>query len=127
MHTVYLIYLILCRVVKEFEKKKDPLVQQMNELIQKFTTKQATIDQLEPSIIDLGEAFNEALYHLWKDLMTNEIQLYEQCEVTFAVNKIRILVSVYVGVAKLFLIVIIVCAQLTSFSVLFLPSVLINN
>ncbi|XP_013190894.1 dynein regulatory complex subunit 3 [Amyelois transitella] len=76
-------------VLEEFEKKKQPLVAQMNELINKFTTKQATIEDLEPKIMDLGEAFNEVLYELWKDLMTIEMRLYEQCEesrVQFSVN-----------------------------------------
>ncbi|KAL4712059.1 hypothetical protein ACJJTC_003726 [Scirpophaga incertulas] len=76
-------------IVDQFEKKKKPLVDQMNEIIQKFTSKQATIEELEPTLIDLGESFNEILYDLWKNLMMTEMQLYEQCEesrVQFAVN-----------------------------------------
>ncbi|XP_047534682.1 dynein regulatory complex subunit 3-like [Vanessa atalanta] len=76
-------------VVAEFEEKKKPLIEQMNEIIGKFTSKKATIDQLEPNIIDAGEAFNDIIYDLWKKLMTIEMQLYEQCEesrVQFAVN-----------------------------------------
>ncbi|XP_030020025.2 dynein regulatory complex subunit 3 isoform X1 [Manduca sexta] len=76
-------------VIEEFESKKKPLADQMNELITKFTTKQATIEQLEQTLVDLGETFNEVLYQLWKSLMTIEMQLYEQCEesrVQFAVN-----------------------------------------
>lgn len=69
------------RVVANFEAKKKPLVEQMNGLISKFTAKQATIEQLEPQLMDLGEAFNDALYELWKSLMTIEMQLYERCEV----------------------------------------------
>ncbi|CAH2981430.1 unnamed protein product [Chilo suppressalis] len=69
------------QVVENFEEKKKPLVDKMNELIQKFTTKQATIELLEPAIVDLGDAFNDVLYELWKSLMTIEMQLYEQCEV----------------------------------------------
>lgn len=53
----------------------------MNQIIGKFTAKQATMEQLEPNIIDAGEAFNELIYDLWKKLMTIEMQLYEQCEV----------------------------------------------
>ncbi|CAG9561376.1 unnamed protein product [Danaus chrysippus] len=76
-------------VVFEFEEKKKPLVEQMNQIIGKFTAKQATMEQLEPNIIDAGEAFNDLIYDLWKKLMTLEMQLYEQCEesrVQFAVN-----------------------------------------
>lgn len=64
-----------------FEEKKKPLVEQMNALIGKFATKQATIEQLEPQLMDLGEAFNDTLYELWKKLMTIEMELYERCEV----------------------------------------------
>lgn len=53
----------------------------MNEVIAKFMTKQATLEELEPNIVDLGEAFNDSLYEMWKNLMTIEMQLYEQCEV----------------------------------------------
>ncbi|XP_050351560.1 dynein regulatory complex subunit 3-like [Nymphalis io] len=76
-------------VVSVFEEKKKPLIDQMTELIGKFTSKKATIEQLEPNIIDAGEAFNDIIYDLWKQLMTIEMQLYEQCEesrVQFAVN-----------------------------------------
>ncbi|CAH2090948.1 unnamed protein product [Euphydryas editha] len=76
-------------VVDEFEEKKTPLINKMNEIISKFTSKQATLEQLEPSILDAGEAFNDIIYDLWKKLMTIEMQLYEQCEesrVQFAVN-----------------------------------------
>ncbi|XP_028158558.1 dynein regulatory complex subunit 3 [Ostrinia furnacalis] len=76
-------------VVSNFEAKKKPLVDQMNEIIRKFTSKQATIEQLEPQLMDLGEAFNDALYELWKSLMSIEMQLYERCEesrVQFSVN-----------------------------------------
>ncbi|OWR55525.1 dynein regulatory complex subunit 3-like [Danaus plexippus] len=76
-------------VVFEFEEKKKPLVEQMNQIIGKYTAKQATLEQLEPNIIDAGEAFNDLIYDLWKKLMTLEMQLYEQCEesrVQFAVN-----------------------------------------
>lgn len=69
------------RIIIEYENKKRPLVNEMQEFINKFTTKQATIEELEPLIVDLGETFNEVLYHLWKSLMTIEMQLYEQCEV----------------------------------------------
>lgn len=72
----------ICRVVEQFENKKKPLVDQMNEVIRKFTAKQATIEQLEPQLIELGDAFNDILYELWKSLMTIEMQLYEQCEVS---------------------------------------------
>ncbi|KAJ0178160.1 hypothetical protein K1T71_005983 [Dendrolimus kikuchii] len=76
-------------VVEEFQKKKRPLVDQMNEVILKFSSKQATIEQLESQIIDLGDAFNDVLYAMWKSLMSIEMQLYEQCEesrVQFSVN-----------------------------------------
>ncbi|XP_059053982.1 dynein regulatory complex subunit 3-like [Achroia grisella] len=76
-------------VLEDFEKKKKPLVESMNEVIRKFSTKQATIDQLEPTIVDLGEAYNDVLYELWKSLMIIEMQLYERCEesrVQFSVN-----------------------------------------
>ncbi|XP_026499077.1 dynein regulatory complex subunit 3-like [Vanessa tameamea] len=76
-------------VVAGFEEKKKSLIDQMNELIGRFTSKKATIEQLEPNIIDAGEAFNDIIYDLWKKLMTIEMQLYEQCEesrVQFAVN-----------------------------------------
>ncbi|XP_039755667.1 dynein regulatory complex subunit 3-like [Pararge aegeria] len=76
-------------VVEEFEEKKKPLVGQMNEIILKFTNKQATIEQLEPNIIDVGESFNDVIFDLWKKLMSIEMTLYEQCEesrVQFAVN-----------------------------------------
>ncbi|XP_052755007.1 dynein regulatory complex subunit 3 [Galleria mellonella] len=76
-------------VLEEFEKKKKPLTEAMNEVIRKFSTKQATIEQLEPRIVDLGESFNDVLYELWKSLMTIEMQLYERCEesrVQFSVN-----------------------------------------
>ncbi|XP_028029107.1 dynein regulatory complex subunit 3-like [Bombyx mandarina] len=76
-------------IIIEYENKKRPLVNEMQEFINKFTTKQATIEELEPLIVDLGETFNEVLYHLWKSLMTIEMQLYEQCEesrVQFSVN-----------------------------------------
>ncbi|KAL0871762.1 hypothetical protein ABMA27_004260 [Loxostege sticticalis] len=76
-------------VVANFEEKKKPLVEQMNALIGKFATKQATIEQLEPQLMDLGEAFNDTLYELWKKLMTIEMELYERCEesrVQFSVN-----------------------------------------
>lgn len=68
-------------MVFEFEEKKKPLVEQMNQIIGKYTAKQATLEQLEPNIIDAGEAFNDLIYDLWKKLMTLEMQLYEQCEV----------------------------------------------
>ncbi|CAG4962699.1 unnamed protein product [Colias eurytheme] len=77
------------QVVEEFETKKKPLVEQMNEIINKVTAKQATIEQVEPNIIDAGEAFNELVYDLWKKLMSIEMQLYERCEesrVQFSVN-----------------------------------------
>ncbi|CAH0729933.1 unnamed protein product, partial [Brenthis ino] len=76
-------------VVAEFEEKKKPLTEQMNQIIGKFTAKQATIEELEPNIIDAGESFNDLIFDLWKKLMTIEMQLYEQCEesrVQFAVN-----------------------------------------
>ncbi|XP_045450916.1 dynein regulatory complex subunit 3-like [Melitaea cinxia] len=76
-------------VVEEFEQKKKPLISQMNEIISKFMSKQVTLEQLEPDILDAGEAFNDIIYDLWKKLMTIEMQLYEQCEesrVQFAVN-----------------------------------------
>ncbi|XP_075978515.1 dynein regulatory complex subunit 3-like [Anticarsia gemmatalis] len=76
-------------VVAEYELKKQPLVEQLNELIAKYTSKQATIEQLEPSIVEVGDQFNETLYQLWKSLMTLEMQLFEQCEesrVQFSVN-----------------------------------------
>ncbi|CAH2039450.1 unnamed protein product, partial [Iphiclides podalirius] len=76
-------------VVKRFEEKKVRFVNQMNELIAKFTAKQATLEELEPNVLDLGESFNDALFELWKNLMTIEMQLYEQCEESrtqFAVN-----------------------------------------
>ncbi|CAK1544955.1 unnamed protein product [Leptosia nina] len=76
-------------VVEEYEAKKKPLVDQMNEIITKVTTKQATIEQIEPTIIDAGEAFNDLIYDLWKKLMTIEMTLYERCEesrVQFSVN-----------------------------------------
>ncbi|CAG4946971.1 unnamed protein product [Parnassius apollo] len=76
-------------VVKKFEDKKARLVEQMNEIIVKFAAKQATLEQLEPSIVDLGETFNDTLFELWKNLMTIEMQLFEQCEESrtqFAVN-----------------------------------------
>jgi hypothetical protein len=72
--------------VEQFELKKKPLVDQMNELIQKFTSKQATLDQLEPVLVDLGETLNDTLYDLWKKLMSIEMQLYEQCEVSLILN-----------------------------------------
>lgn len=53
----------------------------MNEIISKFTKKQATIEELEPNIVDAGESFNDIIYELWKKLMTIEMTLYEQCEV----------------------------------------------
>lgn len=53
----------------------------MKDVIKKFVTKQSTIDQLEPVVVDLGELFNDMLYELWKSLMTIEMTLYEQCEV----------------------------------------------
>ncbi|KPI97248.1 PREDICTED: leucine-rich repeat-containing protein 48-like [Papilio xuthus] len=76
-------------IVKKFEEKKVGLVNQMNEVIAKFMSKQATLEELEPNIVDLGEAFNDSLYEMWKNLMTIEMQLYEQCEESrtqFAVN-----------------------------------------
>ncbi|CAG9793993.1 unnamed protein product [Diatraea saccharalis] len=76
-------------VVENFEEKKKPLVTTLNELIQKFTSKQATIEQLEPLLVDLGDAFNDILYDLWKNLMTIEMQLYEQCEVKKATIRIQ--------------------------------------
>lgn len=69
-------------VVEEFEQKKKPLISQMNEIISKFMSKQVTLEQLEPDILDAGEAFNDIIYDLWKKLMTIEMQLYEQCEVS---------------------------------------------
>lgn len=53
----------------------------MQEVIEKFKTKQATVEQLEPTIVDLTETFNDVLYELWKGLMNTEMQLYERCEV----------------------------------------------
>lgn len=53
----------------------------MNEIISKFTKKQATIEELEPNIVDAGESFNDIIYELWKKLMTIEMTLFEQCEV----------------------------------------------
>ncbi|XP_050675184.1 dynein regulatory complex subunit 3-like [Leptidea sinapis] len=76
-------------VVDEFQEKKKPLMDQMNEIIGKVTAKQATLEQMETNIIDAGESFNDIVYDLWKKLMTIEMQLYEQCEesrVQFAVN-----------------------------------------
>lgn len=62
--------------------KKKPLFKQLDENISKFTAKQATLEQLEPAVVDLGDQFNDVLHDLWKDLMTLEMQLYEQCEVS---------------------------------------------
>ncbi|XP_045526239.1 dynein regulatory complex subunit 3-like [Pieris brassicae] len=76
-------------VVEEYETKKKPLVEQMNEIIGKVTTKQATLEQVETNVIDSGEAFTDLIYDLWKKLMTIEMQLYERCEesrVQFSVN-----------------------------------------
>lgn len=72
------------RVVVEFEVKKKPLLEQMNEIVKKFATKQATIEQLEPQLVTLVETFNDLLYTVWKSLMTIEMQLFEQCEVILA-------------------------------------------
>ncbi|KAI8426087.1 hypothetical protein MSG28_005046 [Choristoneura fumiferana] len=61
----------------------------MQEVIEKFKAKQATVEQLEPTIVDLTETFNDVLYELWKGLMNTEMQLYERCEesrVQFSVN-----------------------------------------
>lgn len=62
--------------------KKLPLFDQLQEHINKFSAKQATIEQLEPIIMELGESFNDMLHELWKGLMTIEMQLFEQCEVS---------------------------------------------
>lgn len=70
-------------MVEEYEAKKKPLVDQMNDIIGKVTTKQATLEQMESNVIDTGEAFNDLIYDLWKKLLTIEMQLYERCEVTF--------------------------------------------
>ncbi|CAB3247675.1 unnamed protein product [Arctia plantaginis] len=75
--------------VGEYEVNKKPFIDKMNEHMAKFKAKQITIEQLEPIIIDLGERYNDLLYDLWKNLMTIEMQLFEQCEesrVQFAVN-----------------------------------------
>lgn len=47
----------------------------------KIDSKQMTIEEAEPFLIELGEQFHETLYELWKSLMTIEMQLFEQCEV----------------------------------------------
>ncbi|XP_063623655.1 dynein regulatory complex subunit 3-like [Cydia splendana] len=76
-------------VIAEYKKKKDNMIGQMQEIIDKFTTKEATIDQLEPKVMDLSDTFNDVLYELWKSIMTIEMQLYEQCEESrtqFSVN-----------------------------------------
>ncbi|XP_049874456.1 dynein regulatory complex subunit 3-like [Pectinophora gossypiella] len=76
-------------VLKEFQIKKKPLVDQMNELIAKFTEKKATLEQVEPQIVELGDQFNDVLYDVWKKLMTLEMNLFEQCEesrIQFSVN-----------------------------------------
>ncbi|XP_041987235.1 dynein regulatory complex subunit 3-like [Aricia agestis] len=75
--------------IKAYEERKKPLVDQLNSIIGKFAAQQATIEQLEPTIIDAGESFNDAVFDLWKKLMTIEMQLYEQCEesrIQFGVN-----------------------------------------
>ncbi|KOB64008.1 Uncharacterized protein OBRU01_24641 [Operophtera brumata] len=46
-------------VVAEFEKQKKPIIVQMNELINKFKSKQSTIEQLEPVIVELGDTYND--------------------------------------------------------------------
>lgn len=70
-------------MVEEFEKKKKPLLDQMNEQINKFKTKQSTIEQLEPVIMELSDAYNDVLHELWKKLMTIEMRLFEQCEESY--------------------------------------------
>lgn len=64
------------------ERKKD-LVDEMKEIIEKVLSKDkdSTLDIMEPRIVDLSDLFNEALFALWKELMTIEMRLFEQCEV----------------------------------------------
>lgn len=68
----------------------------MNQIIGKFTAKQATIEELEPNIIDAGESFNDLIFDLWKKLMTIEMQLYEQCEVRFK-NEYSVIIYSNIG------------------------------
>lgn len=69
-------------VITEYEKKKAPLISTLQGLQAKFVAKQATLEQLEPQIVDLSDTFNEVLYDCWRQLMTIEMNLFEQCEVS---------------------------------------------
>lgn len=57
----------------------------MNDLkliIEKFQAKPEDIAEVEPEVMDLTEYFNDLVELLWKDLMTIEMTLFEQCEVS---------------------------------------------
>lgn len=54
---------------------------QVAEISAKFTSKQISLEQMEPMLLELGETYHDILYELWKSLMTTEMQLFEQCEV----------------------------------------------
>lgn len=69
------------RVIADYEKKKAPLFSTLQGLLAKFVSKQATLEQLEPQILDFSDIFNDVLYECWKQLMTIEMNLFEQCEV----------------------------------------------
>lgn len=69
------------RYLVQFDSEKAPLLGEMNEIIFMFTNKIATLQVLEPRVMDLGERFNDLLFSLWKKLMLAEFILFEQCEV----------------------------------------------
>ncbi|KAJ8715983.1 hypothetical protein PYW08_013268 [Mythimna loreyi] len=76
-------------VLDEFEAKRKPVMEQVNEISVQYSAKQISMDEMEQVLVELGESFNEMLYDLWKSLMTLEMHLFEQCEdsrVQFAVN-----------------------------------------
>ncbi|KAF9806727.1 hypothetical protein SFRURICE_011431 [Spodoptera frugiperda] len=77
------------QVLEEFQTKKKPVMDQVAEISAKFTSKQISLEQMEPMLLELGETYHDILYELWKSLMTTEMQLFEQCEdarVQFSVN-----------------------------------------
>ncbi|XP_022830342.1 dynein regulatory complex subunit 3-like isoform X1 [Spodoptera litura] len=77
------------KVLEEFQTKKKPIMAHVAEISNKFTTKQISLEQMEPMLLEIGESYHELLYELWKSLMTTEMQLFEQCEdsrVQFSVN-----------------------------------------
>ncbi|GBP79774.1 Dynein regulatory complex subunit 3 [Eumeta japonica] len=84
-------------VVEEFENEKKPLTSKLNALIEQVTSKAVSVFEIDSTLIELGENFGKIVYNLWKNLMSIEIQLFEQCEET----RVQLGVNLSEKIAKL--------------------------